>query len=83
MEPHETESGHVLPVAPRSGEGLRLGGGGGEGGRRHRDGDPKHRTSRVWGMGKARSPRVRFLPLTAQNSFFRGFIYVCVCVLDE
>lgn len=74
MEPHETASGRVLPLGPRSSEGLQLGGGGGEGGRRHRDGDQQHRTSTVWSVGEARSPRVR--SFNGQIAFFR--VLMCV-----
>lgn len=59
VEPHETESRHVLSACPRSGEGFQLCRGGGEGGRRHSDGDQKHRTGAVWGVGEAWSPCLR------------------------
>lgn len=79
MEPHETESGRVLPVGSRSSEGFQLSRGGGEGGRRHCDGDQKHRTSTVRGMGEARSPRGRSLPAAAQKAFFTG----SMCVVGD
>lgn len=79
MEPQQPEGGHVLPVGPRTGEGFHLGGGGGDGGRRHRDCDPKHRTSSVRGVGEARSARVRSFTCSRSTGISEDSC-VCVCV---